>query len=660
MVEFTLLRDLLIVLAVSIPVIYIFNKINLPSIVGFIITGIIIGPFGLSFVSQIDGINRLAEIGVALLLFTIGVEVSFSRFKKIFKEILLTGGSQVLLTILIGTGVSFLFGLSVQQSLLIGFLLSHSSSAVILKLLQQRNETDSPHGKLSIGIIVFQDLMVVPMMVLIPILGLSESISISGALIRLASAFGFIILIFFFARFLMPYILYNLVNLRMRDVSIIGVIVLSLGTAWLTHLVGLSFAIGAFIAGLIISETDYTHQIVSDVIPFKDIFASLFFISFGMLLDINFFLTNPGIVLSYTVLIIILKASVLILIIHGLKYPMRLAMIVGFGLAQIGEFSFVLAMVGVDYNLLPTEIYKGFIAASVITLLVSPILFHFTPHITKKVPDLIPSRDTLDSLEMMKEKLRDHVIIVGYGLNGRNLARVLKETGIKYIVVELNPKSVKAAKSSEEKIIFGDATKKDLLEKAGINYAKIIVFAISDPVSVRLAVRNVRDLNPKIHIIVRTRYVSEIDELIKLGADEVIPEEYETSIQIFSRVLKKFHIPNSVILAQTNVIRNQSYGILRDVRFTDLAFEQISQILAQGTVDTIIISNKNVNIGKSLKEINLKALTGATVISAIRKEETIHNPHGDFRIEKNDQLIIFGTHNAIDKAFEILSNTEII
>lgn len=658
MVEFKLLQDLLLILAVSIPVIYVFKKFQLPSIVGFIITGILIGPFGLQLITEMSGINQLAEIGVALLLFTIGIEISLTRFKKLFKEIILTGGSQVALTIMFGTGVSFFFGLSVPQALFMGFLLSHSSSVVILKLLNERNETDAPHGRLSIGIIVFQDLMVVPMMILIPILGLSDSILLSDAALRLVYAFGFIAGILLAARFLIPHILHFLVDLRMRDVLLIGVIVLSLGTAWITHLVGLSFAIGAFIAGLMISETDYTHQVVSDVIPFKDIFTSLFFVSFGMLLDISFFLMNPATVISYALIIILLKATVLIFIIHGLKYPMRLAAMVGIGLAQIGEFSFVLALEGVKYNLISGDLYKGFIAAAVVTLIVSPIMIRVAPGVGSRVPDVLRTKPT-DKTET-SSKLKNHVIVVGYGLNGRNLVRVLKETGIKYVVIEINPKTIKEIKSENENVIFGDSNKKDILESAGIKEAKIIVFAISDPMSARLSTRISKELNPNIHIIVRTRYVTEIDELIKIGADEVIPEEFETSIQIFSRVLKNYHIPNSVILAQANMLRTQSYGILREVRFSEHAFEQISQILAQGTIDTFFIAAENPNSGKTLKEINLRAETNATVITVLRDGQSIHNPSGDFLLKGNDQLIVFGTHQAIDRAFEVLSGSEIL
>lgn len=629
----------------------------MPSIIGYIITGIIIGPFGLELITQTAGINQLAEIGVALLLFSIGIEISFSQFIKKFKEILLTGGFQVFITIIFGAAAALFFGLKVQEAIFIGFLLSHSSSAVILKLLQDRKETDSPHGKLSIGIIVFQDLMVVPMILLIPILGLSEKASLTDASLSLLTAAGLVALVLVVARFVAPFFLKILVNLNMRDAIISGVIVLSLGTAWVTHYFGLSFAVGAFIAGLIISETDYTHQIVSEIIPFKEIFTLLFFVSFGMLLDLQFLIKNPSIVIIYAILIMLLKITVLVSVIHILKHPMRLALMVAISLAQIGEFSFVLALEGIKYDLISGDIYKGFIAASVVTLIITPITIRLAPYIALKAPDVFRYKKSSYEQLAKLSNLNNHVVIIGYGLNGRNLARVLRETGIPYIVIELNSKIFQKAKDEGEQIIFGDATRIELLESVNVDKAKIVVFAISDPVLSQIGIKAVKNLNPNAHIIIRTRYVNEIDKLISIGADEVIPEEFETSIQIFSRVLKKFHIPNSVILTQANVIRTQSYGILRDVGFNERAFEQISQILAQGTIDSFLINERCRFINKSIKETSLRTVSGATIIAVIRNNNTITNPSADFVIEQNDQLIIFGTHNAIDKAFEFINNS---
>jgi len=651
--EAHLFKDILIVLAFAIPIIYFFNKLNLPSIIGFIVTGVLIGPSFLKVITSFEGINQLAEIGVALLLFTIGIEISFNNFIKNFKEILLIGSFQVLGTTAIGFLSGVIFGFNIQQSIFLGFLITQSSSSIILKMLSDRDEIETPHGKITTGVLVFQDLMVLPMMLLIPILGVSEQASIIEILYRIFISLVLILAIFFIARFLMPHLLFQLIQIQMRDVFIIGVMVLSFGIAFITQMLGLSFAIGAFIAGLIISETDYTHQVIGDIKPFKEVFTSFFFISFGMFLNFNDLISRLSDNLILIISIIVLKALIMIIIVLISKYPFRIALLTGIYLAQIGEFSFVMLLKGEEYSLLNESISKQFISISILTMLISPILLKISPFISSKIPDFEKKKS-----DDFLNQLKNHVIIIGYGLNGRNVSKVLKEAHIPYVIIETNPKNVLQARKEGEKIINGDATKREILEFAHIKQAKIVVVAISDPMATRIIVRLVKDLNKEIYLIVRTRYVKDVEELVNLGADEVIPEEFETSIQILSRVLKKFHIPNSVILAQANTLRMQSYGIFRDVRFTEHAFDQINQILAQGTIDTVFISDESPVVNKSLKEIDLRAKTSATVISVIRDNQFVPNPSGEFTIRQNDLLVLFGTHNAIDRAIEILTRKD--
>lgn len=646
-----LIKDILIVLAFAIPIIYLFNKLNIPSIIGFIVTGVLIGPNFLKIITDFAGINQLAEIGIALLLFTIGIEVSFNNFLRNFKEILLIGGVQVLGTTALGFLFGVTIGLSAQQAIFLGFMITHSSTAIILKMISDRDEIETPHGRIVTGVLVFQDLMILPMMLLIPLLGLSNEASFFDIALRLIGSFALIIVIFLAARFLMPYILYQLVQVQMRDVFIIGVIVLSFGIAFLTQSMGLSFAIGAFIAGLVISETDYTHQVIGDIIPFKEVFTSFFFISFGMLLNVNFLLSKPFEIIVLVISILFFKALLMIIVVMFFKYPLRIAILTGIYLSSIGEFAFVLLLKGNEYNLLSEDFSNQFISISILTMFVSPILLKISPYISSKIPQLEKPAN-----ESFLDTLKNHVIIIGYGLNGKNVSKVLREAHIPYVVIEANPKNVLLGKKEDEKIINGDATKREILEIAQIKKAKIVVVAISDTMATKIIVRLVRELNPDVYLIVRTRYVREVEDLIKLGADEVIPEEFETSIQILSRVLKKFHIPNSVILAQANTLRTESYGIFRDVRFTEHAFDQINQILAQGTIDTILIQPEYFASNKTLKEIDLRAKTNATVISVIRNNQFLPNPSGDFLILPNDLLVLFGTHNAIDKAIELLTS----
>jgi CPA2 family monovalent cation:H+ antiporter-2 len=645
-------HQLIIILGFSIPVIYIFNKIKLPSIIGFLITGIIIGPFGLKLIDDTAGIQFLAQIGVAFLLFTIGIEIQLSRFLKHLSEILLTGGLQILCTFIVGMLIGLAMQLSFSQSIFMGFILAHSSSALILKILKDRNDEDSPQGRISIGVILFQDVMVVPMMLLIPFLAGSSGPDALMIIWKLVKSILIIVVILVAARYVIPFMLERLVNMNMRDVLVIAAVVIAMGIAGITESLGLSLAIGAFLAGLALSDTDFTHQIISDISPFRDVFLSVFFVSFGMILNLDFLRENPGYIILISLMIILIKATIVFGLVKLLKYPLRVALLSGVLLSQIGEFSFVLASQGFENSIISNEIYQTFIGASVLTFIVTPLLVTLVYYLLDRKNSFDPAREAPPDSSV---HLSNHVIICGMGLNGRNLVRVLKDTAINYVIIDLNFQKIKKSKSKGDKnTIWGDASNVEILRRANVEAARVMVVAISDRFLTKSCLSNAKAINPKLHVIVRTKYLADIDDLLAMGADDVIPEEFETSIQIFSRVLKMFHIPNSIILAQGNIIRNKSYGVLREVRYTQEAFDQISQILAQGTIETYYVASGNPIIGKSISEVNLKAQSGALIINIIRNNQTITNPPSNIVFEAADQLILFGSHNAIDTALILL------
>ncbi|MFO7570320.1 MAG: cation:proton antiporter [Smithellaceae bacterium] len=649
-------HQLIIILGFSIPVIYVFNKIKLPSIIGFLITGIIIGPFGLKLIDDSAGIHFMAEIGVAFLLFTIGIEIQLSRFLKHLSEILLTGGLQVLCTFVVGVLTGLVMQLSIGQSIFIGFILAHSSSALVLKLLKDRGDEDSPQGRISIGVILFQDIMVVPMMLLIPFLAGNSGADAWMILWKLTKSIVIIVAILVAARYVVPLILERLVNMNMRDVLVISSVVITMGIAWITESLGLSLAIGAFLAGLALSDTDFTHQIISDINPFRDVFLSVFFVSFGMILNLDFLRENTGYILLSALVIICIKAAIVFGLVKTMKYSLRVALLSGVLLSQIGEFSFVLASQGFKNGIISDYIYQTFISAAVITFIVTPLLasavyYALTRQNIFHPGDDNPTGHCVDA--------KNHVVICGMGLNGRNLVKVLKDTAIQYVVIDLNFQKIKNAKSKGDKnTLWGDASSAEILHRANVAAARVLVIAISDRFLTRSCVSNAKAMNPRLHIIVRTKYLSDIENLLALGADDVIPEEFETSIQIFSRVLKIFHIPNSIILTQSNIIRNKSYGVFRDVRYTQEAFDQISQLLAQGTIETYYMAPGNMHIGQSIREVNLKAKSGAMIINIIRDNQTITNPPSEFIFAEADQMVLFGSHSAIDAALGILNGED--
>lgn len=445
-------NELLIILGVSIPVIYIFNKIKFPSIIGFLITGIIIGPYGLKLITDIAGIQLLAEIGVAFLLFTIGIEIPLSRFLRHLSEILLTGGLQVLCTFIAGLVIGLALQLSISQSIFIGFILAHSSSALILKLLKDRGDEESLQGRISLGIILFQDIIVVAMMLLIPFLAGGHELNAWAIIWKLLQSALIIILILVVARYVIPVILEKLVNMQMRDVFVVTSVVIILGIAWVTESLGLSLAIGAFLAGLALSDTDFTHQIISDINPFRDLFLSIFFVSFGMILDLNFLRANPGYIILASMLIIVIKATIVFGLVKMLGYPLRAALLSGVLLSQIGEFSFVLASHGFKSNIITGFIYQSFIGASVLTFIFTPLLISAAYSLLDRRKISALSGDDRKSHSL---HISNHVIICGMGLNGRNLVKVLKDTAINYVIIDLNFQTIKNQKGRVIKIPSG-------------------------------------------------------------------------------------------------------------------------------------------------------------------------------------------------------------
>lgn len=647
-----IIQDIVVILLVTLPIIYLFKKINLPSIVGFLIAGMLIGPFGFNLIKSVNQISVMAEIGVMLLMFTIGLEFSLSQLIRIKKFLLVAGGYQLAITIIASTIIFLLLGIEINQAIFFSLLVSLSSTAIVLRLLADKDELESPHGKISIGILIFQDLAIVPMFLLIPLLSGFGELSSGAIILKIFIAFGVLAGLLLLARFLMPLIVYQLANIRLREAFTIGVILLLLGTAYLTHSLGLSFALGAFIAGLILSESEYNHQIVSEILPFRDAFNSIFFVSIGLLLNFQFVGENLFLIVVLTIGILLIKSLIVAVIVLLMKFPVRIAVLAGLSLAQIGEFSFVLAQAGLNFNLIGNNFYNSFLAASIFTMILTPLLIKLSPFIAGKTSELERTKkQSADGLE----NLHAHVIIAGFGLNGSNLARVLKETGIKYVVTELNPDTVKKEKAKGEKIIYGDISKDEVLKAAKIEKANIIVYAISDPAVTKMSLKLVKKLNPNIYALVRTRYVNEVDELKKLGADDVIPEEFETALQIFRKVLERYHIPLNVIMKQTTLLREESYSLLRKEGMDISSFIHLDEILAQGLTETYYVNDDNVHINKTLSEINLRALTEATIIAIVRDGKTISNPSAKEIIKVADTLVIYGTHLSVDQAIDILN-----
>jgi CPA2 family monovalent cation:H+ antiporter-2 len=650
-----LLQDLLVLLLASVPIAFIFHRLRLPTIVGFMITGVLIGPHSLGLIKDVHAIEVLAEIGVALLLFTIGLEFSLRRMLEMRRLVLVGGGLQVVLTTLLVTVTARLLGRPLSEAVFFGFLFALSSTAIVLKSYIDRAEIDAPHGRACVGILLFQDLSIVPMMLMVPILSGREG-SAGKIALTLGIAVAAIAVIIFAARTIVPYLLYHIVRLRSPEVFIISVVLMSLGTSWLTLQAGLSLALGAFIAGIVLSESEYSHQIVADILPFRDVFNSLFFMSIGMLLSLSALWADLLIVLAWTGALTVGKALLALAVMRLMGYSLRVSTTTALGLAQVGEFSFILAKAGLPEGLLSELDYQRFLAASILSMIAAPFLIKAAPRIGYALQSMFARGSLLEpsvtGFNAQEPDLQGHVIIIGYGLNGRNLARVLRRTGVPYLVMELNAEAVREANERGERIVYGDATRKEVLHHIGVEQARIIVLAISDPSATRHTVCLARQMNPDIHIIVRTRYMAEITELRELGADEVIPEEFETSIEIFARVLREYGIGRHVIQRQIAAIRNEGYNLLRMPSLPVVDIGEISDTLKSASTETLSVEPDSTAVGLTIGELKLRKKTGVTIIAITRDGHTEINPGPETRIQAEDVLVLLGAEEQIDRAIE--------
>ena len=588
------LRELIIVLTATIAIVFIFQKLRLPTIVGFLLTGVIIGPHGFQLIQSVDQVETLAEVGVVLLLFTIGLEFSLETILSVQRRVVWAGLLQVVLTTLVVLAVARLLGASVEVGLFYGFLVSLSSTAIVLRIYHDRGEIDSLQGRLASGLLLFQDLCVVPMMLLLPVLAGSGQDSIFLVVWVLAKSLITLVAIVWTARQLLPRLLHQVALLRNREIFVLFVVLVCFGTAWLTSETGLSLALGALVAGLVISESELSHQIVADILPLRDCFSGIFFISIGMLLNLGLLSQDFRITLLELLLMIGIKSLVLFAVFWWLYRSIRLGVVLGLGLAQIGEFSFVLAKAGINFRLLSPADGQIFLAASILSMMATPFLIQWA-HAWAFGFEGLFNKDTAFNGSRSGEaketaSATGHVIVVGYGLNGQNLARVLKEVGIPYRVLEMDPDLVRSAKAGGEPISFGDGTRPEILQQVDIEKARVLVVAISDPAATARLVSQARRLRTDLYIIVRTRYVVEIDRLYRLGANQVIPEEFETSVEIFARVLQEYHIPRNVISLQVDLIRKEHYGTLRGIRLQGKQLDALSQFLVGTTSDIFPLS----------------------------------------------------------------------
>ncbi len=653
MPEISFLQDLLVLFGLGIVAVVAFHRLNLPPVLGFLVTGVICGPFGFKLVDDQHGIETLAEVGLVLLLFTIGIEFSVKTFLQIKKFLLIAGGLQVVLTIGLGAAIAHYTGMPWAASAFLGMLVSLSSTAIVVRIMEHRGDLDSAHGRSGLSILIFQDLCIVPMVLITPFLGGKEVDPMEVGLLA-GKAVLFLLLAATIARYLVPWFLNQVAQTKKREAFVLSIILLCLGTATATSHFGLSMALGAFIAGLIISESNFSHAALGEVLPFREVFNCLVFVSIGMMFDVRVLLSSPVTVLVALLIVVAGKTLVASTVTALMGHSLRVALLTGVALAQISEFSFVLAKLGLDVGLLDAQTNQLFLAVAIASMFLTPATLASGEALAGFLERILPAvltRKNKKDTHTKEPKPKDHVIIVGYGLSGQTLATALAEVGVSYVIIDQDPNIVKAERAKGTPIIYGDASRPEVLHHAAGDTARVVALTVSDANTVLRSAELAKRMNPNLHIVARARFMEEVKPLVAVGAHQVIPEELVGSLEILSRVLQQYLLPNEVIDKCTQKLKNEhgkNWQMLFEAHHPgaglpcipcDLSVE-VRRVVAGSSV-----------ADKDLLNSNLRPKTGVTVVAIQKADGTLTlNPKWSDRMQVGDSVILLGQREQLAAA----------
>jgi len=561
--EGDLLPQLLVLIAVAAVGVAVFERIGLPAVTGFLLTGTLVGPGGLGLGPEPERVRDLAELGVVFLLFEIGLELPVERLRGLWREAFLAGGLQVGLTVAGVAGLASAAGMRGETALVLGALVAMSSTALVIRLLSERGAIDAPHGRVAVGILLFQDLCIVPFLLAVPLLASSGTAAAPAAFAAALGRAGATLLVFgAVAYFVLPRLLDRVARQPSKDLFSLLALLVVMGSALLAKEVGLTLAVGAFVAGLVTASSPFAHQLFAEVVSLRGVLLGLFFTAVGMLFDPGEAWAHAPEVLGYVAGVVGLKAGLVFLLVLGLlRLGVRVAVLAGLALAQTGEFSFVLAAAAGKAGLLDPAVEQVFLAGSVLTLLATPLLLALGPRLAgwlSAEADRLPRGERRGA-----PQAGGHVVLVGFGIAGRALARILRALEVPYVAVETNARTVRSVGAAGEPIVFGDATRRPLLERISVSRARLVVVAISDAHATEQVVRAVRDLAPHTPVLARTRYILEADGLYAAGAASVVAEEFESTIDLGVQALRRFGIGDEALAAFAQALREEGYEPLR-------------------------------------------------------------------------------------------------
>lgn len=646
-------QHFLILLGVAVVLVAAFRYLHLPQVLAYLCAGVLVGPSGLGWIPDLAGTRYLAEFGLVFLMFTIGLEFSLPQLMAMKRIVLGAGGAQVLLSFLAFGGIAWALGVRPGGAVVIGGMLALSSTAIVMKLLVDQLEQHSRHGRAAFGILLFQDLVVVPFLILIPALGGDGTQSALAALgWALVKSVAVLAAILFAGRMWLRPIFHEVALARSREFFTITVLLLTLIAAWVTHHAGLSLALGSFLAGLMIGETEYRHQVESDIMPFRDVLLGLFFITVGMSLDLHVLISQWSAVLAALVALLAIKIVIVLALGKLLRQELGVALRVGLVLATSGEFGFALLVQAEEYNVLAADSIQMVLAAMVLSMLLAPLLIRYNGRIVKRlVPGYRERREAnLDAIRHAAS--RGHVILCGYGRSGQNIAWMLKEEQVPYLGLDLDPVRVRDARDAGEHVVYGDAARRDVLLAAGLMEARALVISFVDPVVARRILSATRDLRPDMPVIVRNIDDRNMEELKNAGATEVVPESLEGSLMMGSHVLMLLGVPVSRVLRQVQSVRRDRYRMLRGFFHGAAGVDETEESYRE-RLHSVTLLPQAFAVGKKLAELPLSE-SGVSVTAVRRGGISGPQPEPDTKLIVGDVLVLFGKPDALEHAEKVL------
>lgn len=649
------LQLVLILLAVAVIVVVLCRLWKLPVILGYLTVGIAIGPHALGWIPDNQQARYLAEFGVVFLMFSIGLEFSLSKLRSMKFIVFGMGGAQLALTLAGVAGAALLVGLDWRAGVALGGVLAMSSTSIVSKILVERAELKAPHGQLIMGVLLFQDLAVVLMLVLIPALASTTNdlaMTLVWALVKEGLVLG--VLLTFGQRLLRPW--FHLVaRQKSSELFMLNVLLITLGLAFLTELAGLSLALGAFVAGILIAETEYRYQVEDDIKPFRDVLMGLFFVTIGMLLNLGELLTNFPWVLLLLLALLLFKATIVTLLARWYKGDWGVGIRSGLGLAQAGEFGFVLLTLAVTEKLLTHDVHQIVLAAMLLSMLVAPFLIQYADLIVRRLsPDEWMSRAMqMHQISVQTMATKEHIIVCGYGRSGQALAQFLSRENISFIALDMDARHVRQAVLAGESVVYGDASKREVLMAAGLMRAKVVVITYDDEHSALKILHHVKSVRPGLSVVVRTADDSHVETLKQAGATEVVAEVLEGSVMLASQALLLFGVPFNRVLRRIQENRARRYSVFSgQFHSADERVKEVTDSL-QASLHSVLLGAQDAAVNKTLQELDLGALN--VVVNAVRRHkgagsETVSLPVGEMVLHEGDVLMLLGQQEALLEA----------